>query len=140
MQAGDVFVLLEGHAPPAGRRFDAVGELSLTTWLLSRSARSEWMVRDIVLHAAPVPVPVLEQAAVPGAQLLPGLMTPEQYVDAVGGRNARARGVWLRAGAPHYAAGEQRHVEQALSLGCDPVGTARRYLLDVAPAPAGERG
>jgi hypothetical protein len=140
VQAAGIFALLEGETPPPGRPFDAVADLCLTTWLVPRSARSGWLVRDIVLHTAPVPV--LEQAAAPGAQPRSGtrLMTGQQYLDAVGSQNARARGVWVRAGAPDYAAGEQQHVEQALALGRDPVGTARRYLLDVVPAPTGEHG
>jgi hypothetical protein len=140
VQAGELFVLLEGETPAPGRPFDAVGELCLTTWLVPRSARCGWSVRDIVLHTAPVPV--FEQAAAPGAQPRSGtrLMTARQYVDAVGSRSAREKGVWVRAGAPDYTEGEQQHVEQALALGRDPVGTARRYLLDVAPAPAGEDG
>ena len=139
VQAAGVFVLLEGEIPPPGARFDATGELSLTTWLVPRSARSKWMVLEIVLHTAPVPV--LEQAATHGAQPragAPRLMTARQYVDAVGNQDAGAQGVWVRAGAPDYTAGEQQHVEQALALGRDPVGTARRYLLDVVPAPAGD--
>ncbi len=61
-------------------------------------------------------------------------MTARQYVGAVGSEDARAQGVWVHAGAPDYSAGEQQHVEQALALGRDPVGTVRRYLLDVASA------
>jgi hypothetical protein len=61
-------------------------------------------------------------------------MTAEQYVDAVGAQQAGARGVWVRGGEPDFTAGEQRRVDQATALGRDPVGTARRYLLDVSPA------
>lgn len=140
VQAGEAFVLLDDENLSPGRLFDAVGDLHLTTWLVPRSARSGWSVRAVVLHIAPVPV--LEQPAAPAAQPRSGmrLMTPRQYIDAAGSQRARAQGVWVRAGAPDYTAGEQQHVEQALALGRDPVGTARRYLLDVAPAPAGEHG
>lgn len=138
---GGLFVLCEDPAPVPGAVFDAAGDLQLTTWLVSRSARSAWLVRAIVLHTAPVPVGGSSAApdAPPNPALAPSrgarLMTAEQYVDAVGAQQATARGVWVRGGAPDYTAGEQHHVEQAVPLGRDPVGTSRRYVLDVDPAP-----
>ena len=138
---GGLFVLCEDPAPVPGAVFDAAGDLHLTTWLVSRSACSAWLVHAIVLHTAPVPVggssavpdppPSPALAAPRGARL----MTAEHYIDAVGAQQAAARGVWVRGGAPDYTAGEQHRVEQAVALGRDPVGTSRRYLLDVDPAP-----
>ncbi|HZP52924.1 hypothetical protein [Actinocrinis sp.] len=141
VEAGGLFVLCEDPAPVPGADFDAAGDLHLTTWLVSRSARSAWLVRAIVLHTAPVPVG--GSSAVPDAPPNPALaaprgtrlMTAEQYVDAVGAQQAAARSVWVRGGAPDYTAGEQHRVEQAVALERDPVGTSRRYLLDVDPAP-----
>ena len=140
VEADGLFVLCDEPAPLPGRAFDAIGDLHLTTWLVSRTARSAWAVRAIVLHSAPVPVG--ESSTLPDASPHPAggaprggrLMTAEQYVAAVGAQQADTRRVWVRGGAPNYAAGEQHHVKQALALGRDPVGTARRYLLDVAPA------
>jgi len=92
-------------------------------------------VRGIVLHTAPVAV--LDRAAVAGLQPPgpsgAGLMTAEQYVDAAGAEIARDRDVWVRGGLPDYTAGEHRRVGQAVALGRDPVGTARRYLSGVVP-------
>ena len=141
VEAGDLLVLCEEPEPVPGRAFDAVGDLHLTTWLVSRAARSAWIVRAIVLHTAPVPVggpPVVPDASphpAVGAPRGARLMTAEQYIDAVGAQQARTRGVWVRGGAPDYTQGEQHHVEQAVALGRESVGTTRRYLLDVDPAP-----
>ena len=136
VEAAGMFVLLDETPPPPGRPFDAVGDLYLTTWLVPRSARSDWSVRGIILHTAPVPV--LAQAAAPAAASSSGarLMTPQQYIDAAGAEAAQARGAWVRGGPPDFTIGEQRNVEQVTVLGRDPIGTARRYLLNVELASA----
>ena len=141
VEAGGLFVLSEDPAPVPGRPFDATGELHLTTWLVSRTVCTAWLVHTIMLHTAPVPVReapgasgrTAERAdvAAPGARL----MTAQQYVEAIGAQQAHARGVWVRGAEPDYSAGTLEQVEQAVALGRDPVGTARRYLLDVQPAP-----
>ncbi len=136
VEASGLFVLCDGPEPVPGQDFDAAGDLHLTTWLVSRAAHNAWVVRAIVLHTAPVPVG--QPSTVPDTPRRPaggaGLMTAEQYVEAVGARQARARGVWVRGGEPDFTAGEQCRVDQATALGREPVGTARRYLLDVSPA------
>ena len=141
VEAGDLFVLCEEPEPVPGRAFDAIGDLHLTTWLVSRALRASWTVRAVVLHTAPVPVG--KASAVPGTSAPPAagaphqprLMTTEQYIDVVGAEQAGSRGVWPRGGAPDYTQGEQHSVERAEVLGREPVGTARRYLLDVSPIP-----
>jgi len=141
VEAGGLFVLCDDPAPVPGHAFDAAGAMHLTTWLVSRSARSAWTVRAIVLHTAPVPIgetsvgPDASAALADGASRGPRLMTGGQFIDATGAQQAGARGVWVRGGAPDYALGEQHGVEQVVVLGRDPVGMARRYLLDVDPAP-----
>lgn len=136
VEASGLFVSCDGPEPVPGHDFDAGGDLHLTTWLVSRAARNTWVVRAIVLHTAPVPVG--QPSTVPDTPPRPAgeasLMTAEQYVDAVGAQQAGARGVWVRVGEPDFTAGEQRRVNQVVALGRDPVGTARRYLLDVSLA------
>jgi hypothetical protein len=140
VEGGGLFVLCEQPAPVPGQPFDAIGDLHLTTWLVPRTARTAWSVRAIVLHTAPVPIgepdPVPEASPHPTESASRGarVMTATEYVAAVGTQQAAARGVWVRGGTPDDTAGNQHHVEQAVALGRDPVGTARRYLLDVEPA------